>query len=336
MSSSAAGRSDRRGGAARSVRALDRGRFQQAHRTPSDWLPLLDGIDAVVNCVGVLEQGGARRHRSACMSRHDRAVRGLRAAGVRRVIHISAIGADRPKARPNSRAPRRRPTRDLATLDLDWVILRPGAGAGAGGLWRHRDAARARGVSVRDAGGRRRDARFRWSSVDDVAETVAFCLAPGAPAQAIWDVAHPQPLSARRDRRGAARLARVSAAAGGDGAGAGRGCRQRSSPMRSAGSAGAARRARPRWRSLSPAWSAIRRRGCGDRHRAEKPCGHSRGAAGRACRSAGSRGSICSSRWRSSGWRCSGSPPAWSRSGPAAPRRWRSLPRPAFRRALPN
>ncbi len=59
-----------------------------------DWLPRLAGIDAVVNCAGVLQ--GRRGQSIAAI--HDAAPRALFAAcaraGVRRVVQISAISAE--------------------------------------------------------------------------------------------------------------------------------------------------------------------------------------------------------------------------------------------------
>ena len=110
-------------------------------RPPTAWRPLLANVDAVVNCVGVL-QDGARDNVQAVQvegtcALFDACVR----AGVRRVVHVSAIGAS-TRARPRSRAPRRRPTRIWRALDLDWVILRPAW------CWRRRPMAAARCCAV--------------------------------------------------------------------------------------------------------------------------------------------------------------------------------------------
>ena len=103
---------------------MDRGRFQQACATPAAWQPLLHGIDAVVNCVGVLQDGlrddVQRVQLDGTRALFDGCVR----AGVKRVIHISAIGAepDGPSAFSRSKAGAEAYLKELA---LDWVILRP-------------------------------------------------------------------------------------------------------------------------------------------------------------------------------------------------------------------
>ena len=60
---------------------------------PGAWIPHLEGIDVVVNCSGALQGGEALR------AVHVDSMRALFAAceraGVRRVVHISAIGVER-------------------------------------------------------------------------------------------------------------------------------------------------------------------------------------------------------------------------------------------------
>jgi uncharacterized protein YbjT (DUF2867 family) len=154
------------------------------------WLPLLHGIDAVVNCVGVLQDGlrdDVRRvQRDGTKALFDGCVR----AGVKRVIHISAIGAepDGPSAFSRSKA---EAEAYLKELPLDWVVLRPALVLGPavyGGTAMLRGIAAFPGVvPVVHA-----DARIQVIGLDDLAETVARALAPNAPARTVWDVTHPQ------------------------------------------------------------------------------------------------------------------------------------------------
>jgi hypothetical protein len=69
--------------------------------------------------------------------------------------------------------------------------LAPGSGTRPGGVWRHRAAARPRGLSGHRAVAHA-DARIQVIGLDDLTETVARALAPDAPARTVWDVAHPQ------------------------------------------------------------------------------------------------------------------------------------------------
>jgi uncharacterized protein YbjT (DUF2867 family) len=88
------------------------------------WAPRLAGIDAVVNCAGVLQ--GGRGQDIAAIHHHAPAAlfAACEAAGVRRVIHVSAISAD---AAADTDYARTKLTGEAAlrATALDWVILRP-------------------------------------------------------------------------------------------------------------------------------------------------------------------------------------------------------------------
>jgi len=92
--------------------------------TPEAWRARLAGVDAVVNCVGIL-QSAAGQGMGAI---HDAAPKALfeacAAAGVRRVLHISALGVSPDLALEYSQT-KLAAERHLQGLDLDWVILRP-------------------------------------------------------------------------------------------------------------------------------------------------------------------------------------------------------------------
>ena len=89
---------------------------------PEVWTPRLAGIDAVINCAGIL----LGRRGQSIDAIHNAAPKALFAAcersGVRRVIQISAIsvGADTDYARTKLAA-----DTALAASPLDWIILRP-------------------------------------------------------------------------------------------------------------------------------------------------------------------------------------------------------------------
>ena len=168
--------------------------------TPAAWRPLLSDIDAVVNCVGVLQDGA--RDDTALV--HVEATAALfaacRQAGIRRVIHVSAIGAERDGPTGFSRT-KAAAEAHLAALDLDWVILRPGlvlAPAVHGGSAMLRALAAMPLVTPLIGA----ESRIQVVSIDEVADTVALCLALAAPAKmtwakVTWELAHPQVLPLR-------------------------------------------------------------------------------------------------------------------------------------------
>lgn len=86
------------------------------------WLPRLEGIDAVVNCAGILRERNGDTfetvHAEAPLALFRACVR----ANVRRVVQISALGDPRDG---EFVASKHRCDAALANLALDWVILRP-------------------------------------------------------------------------------------------------------------------------------------------------------------------------------------------------------------------
>src|SRR5205823_5952120 len=104
------------------------------------WLSCLAGVEAVVNCAGVLQDSP----RDSTRGVHVEGISALFAAcaqvGVRRVVHFSAIGVDHETPTAFSRT-KLEGDRALMRLDLDWVILRPSvvlapAAYGASALFR--------------------------------------------------------------------------------------------------------------------------------------------------------------------------------------------------------
>jgi nucleoside-diphosphate-sugar epimerase len=87
-----------------------------------DWLVYLADVDAVIDCVGVLQGNGSGSPEASHARGPAVLFDACEAVGVRRVIHFSAVGVDRGA---RSSFPRARRDADLQARDLDWVILRP-------------------------------------------------------------------------------------------------------------------------------------------------------------------------------------------------------------------
>lgn len=176
-----------------------RRRFPYAHWVTADfsrltkpplWQPLLAGVDAVVNCVGVLRDGAGDNVQRVQFDGTVALFEACMQAGVKRLVHISAIGAatDGPSAFARSKAAAEA---RLQALALDWVIVRPGlvlapVAYGGGALLR---ALAAFPLCSPLIGGK---AAIQTVDIDDVAETVARAVAPDAPGRVVWDVAHPK------------------------------------------------------------------------------------------------------------------------------------------------
>jgi len=160
-------------------------------RSPEDWAPHLGGIDAVVNCAGTL-QDSVRDSTKAVHETGPAALwRACEAAGVRRVVHFSAMGVDRGALTGFSRT-KAAGDAALEASGLDWVILRPSvvvgpAAYGGSALFRGL-ASLPVAVPVKDAG------PLDIVQLDDVTETVARLIEPGAACRVALELAGPERL----------------------------------------------------------------------------------------------------------------------------------------------
>lgn len=107
--------------------------FDFLHMThPSDWRPHLHDIDAVINSVGIIRETGRQRFVTLHRDAPTALFRACAEAGVRRVIQISALGADHT-AFSAYHLSKRAADDALRALDLDWFVLRPSLIYGRGG-----------------------------------------------------------------------------------------------------------------------------------------------------------------------------------------------------------
>ncbi|ANJ67795.1 epimerase [Halothiobacillus diazotrophicus] len=100
--------------------------------TPEAWMSLLESVDAVVNAVGIIAQDRQQRFATLHAQAPIALFQACTWAGVRRVVHISALGANESAFSAYHRSKR---TADdaLRSLDLDWLVLRPALIYGRGG-----------------------------------------------------------------------------------------------------------------------------------------------------------------------------------------------------------
>jgi uncharacterized protein YbjT (DUF2867 family) len=156
------------------------------------WLPHLADVDAVVNCAGVLQDNG----RDSVARVHREAPAALWAAceqtGVGKVIHFSALGVDRGGITPFSRT-KMEGDEALERSGLDWVILRPSVVVGPAA---YGGSALFRGLAALPVFPMPPEAGpIDMVQLDDVAETVARLLAPGAPSRVAIELAGPERLA---------------------------------------------------------------------------------------------------------------------------------------------
>ncbi|RXV69915.1 NAD-dependent epimerase/dehydratase family protein [Burkholderia stabilis] len=151
---------------------------------PESWLARLDGVDVVINAVGILaDRRGATldaAHRAAPCALFTACCR----ARVRRVIQISALGVERGDTRYF--ASKYAADRFLQTLPIDSRIVRPALVYGASGTSaRFFRMLASLPVHVLPAGGHQ---RLRPVHVDDLAELVARLVDSPAAGGPVIDV----------------------------------------------------------------------------------------------------------------------------------------------------
>ena len=189
-------------GVRRPARASEVAIDYTADLSAGQWLDRLDGVDAVVNAVGILvERGGETFARV-----HAQAPRALFAAcamrGVRRVVQISALGA--PSRETPYFASKCEADDFLLAQPLQAHVLRPSLVYGDNGASARMFRLLASlPVHVLPAGGRQ---PLQPVHIDDLAELVARLLGPAAPPACppCLDVAGNTPVS-YRDMLGAYR-----------------------------------------------------------------------------------------------------------------------------------
>lgn len=158
-----------------------------------DWLPKLAGIDAVINAVGIVRQHGAQTFESI----HKRAPQALFtacvAAGVRRIVQISALGAERSMTRYF--LSKRAADDYLATLPLEWTIVRPALVFGPGGANARVLSKLARLPVVPLPG--RGEQRVQPLHIDDLTEAIVQLLGDESTHRSRIELVGPQSFSLR-------------------------------------------------------------------------------------------------------------------------------------------
>lgn len=153
--------------------------FAAAHNMEK-WLPHLDDIDAVINCVGIIAESKdgtfAQLHSQAPIALFNACER----AGIKKIIQISALGAD-DQAQSAYHLSKKAADDALRQLPLDWFILQPSVVYGA----RIQTSSSfhflaSLPVHILPDGGLQ---QLQPIHVDDVAAAVCRCLEPTTPGR---------------------------------------------------------------------------------------------------------------------------------------------------------
>jgi uncharacterized protein YbjT (DUF2867 family) len=160
-------------------------------REPGDWAPHLHGVEAVVNCAGVLQDSPRESTQGVHVTGIAALFDACEDAGIRRIVHFSAIGVDRGALTAFSRS-KLAGDEGLMARDLDWIVLRPSVVVGRAAFG---GSALFRGLAplpwipdIADAG------PLQLVQLDDVVRTVAFFVDRDAPARVALEIAGPERL----------------------------------------------------------------------------------------------------------------------------------------------
>lgn len=136
---------------------------------------LLREADAVVNLIAILH-GSRQRFEQVHVALPQRLAQAMLAAGIRRLVHVSALGADAtgPSHYLRSKGEGEQALRALAGAGLDLTVLRPSVIFGAEDRFLNLFARLQRSLPVVPLAGA--DARLQPVWVGDVAQAIVACL----------------------------------------------------------------------------------------------------------------------------------------------------------------
>jgi uncharacterized protein YbjT (DUF2867 family) len=168
--------------------------FTQALR-PSDWPPALEGVDAVINTVGIIRESGNQTFHALHELAPIALFKACEKAGVRQVIQISALGAD-SRAESQYHLSKRAADDFLANSTLAWTVLRPSIvyGPGARSMALFKALAALPLTPLVNRG----EQQIQPIHVADLTTAVLHCLTPEGPGRLRIDLVGPQPVSFQR------------------------------------------------------------------------------------------------------------------------------------------
>ena len=157
-----------------------------------DWLPHVENIDAVINCVGIISESGSQTFHKL----HDQVPSALfkaaARAGAKKIIQISALGAD-DSAYSAYHLSKKAADDTLKKLAVDWFVLHPSIvyGDGAQSMALFHALASSPVHALIDGG----QQLMQPVHVSDVVATVIQCLKPESTAQQTLPLVGPEAIS---------------------------------------------------------------------------------------------------------------------------------------------
>jgi uncharacterized protein YbjT (DUF2867 family) len=150
---------------------------------------VLAGHDAVVNLIAILH-GSEDAFEKAHVELPQALVRACEASGVRRVVHVSALGASLTSASKYQRSKARGEAVLVSSELVDVTVLRPSVMFGAGDKFLNTFARLQQFFPVIPLAGSR--ARFQPVWVDDVASALLRCLQDSSTIGQVFEICGPE------------------------------------------------------------------------------------------------------------------------------------------------
>jgi len=161
----------------------------------SAWIPRLNKIDIVINTVGIISEKGPQTFDALHTKAPCALFRASHKAGVKRVIQISALGADE-SAFSQYHLSKRAADECLMALNLDWVIIMPSLvyGPGAASMEFFRSFAALPVIPLVEAG----DQAVQPIHVDDLTRAIVQLIHSEAPSQICIEMVGPNQITMKQ------------------------------------------------------------------------------------------------------------------------------------------
>ncbi len=158
----------------------------------SDWLPHLQQIDGVINCVGIIAETSHQSFQTLHSQVPIALFKAAEQQSVKKIIQISALGANE-SATSAYHLSKKSADDTLQTLALDWYILQPSMvyGDGAQSMALFQALATLPVHALIDGG----EQMIQPIHVSDVVATVVQCLKPDAPTRMNLPLVGPKKIS---------------------------------------------------------------------------------------------------------------------------------------------
>ncbi len=158
----------------------------------ADWIPQLESVDVAINAVGIIRESGAQTFDALHTQAPTALFQACESAGVKRVIQISALGADESAISHYHRS-KLSADRYLRESSLDWAILMPSIvyGPGAKSMALFKAIAALPFVPLIDAG----DQQIQPIYISDMTKAVVELVDFPSPLRADIEMVGPAPIT---------------------------------------------------------------------------------------------------------------------------------------------